>query len=775
MKLGLQSWSEKAGEKPGPDLAATQASPPGSFEAPQPEELAGLFPQFEILQLLGQGGMGAVYKARQTSLDRLVALKIINPDAADDPDFAERFTREAQALARLSHQNIVTVHDFGQADGLYYFVMEFIDGANLRQMLEAGSLEPPQALEIIPHICDALQFAHDEGIVHRDIKPENILIDKKGRVTIADFGLAKLMGRGPDDFTLTGNRQVMGTPRYMAPEQMEGSHQVDHRADIYAMGVVFYEMLTGELPIGRFAPPSKKVQVDVRIDEVVLRTLEKELDLRYQHAGDVKTDVETIGSQPREAAPRVFGGEYRSKTTVFGVPLVHIALGFDPNTHRTRTAKGIIAVGDKAVGVVAIGRYAFGGVALGVVACGLFALGGAVLGGLAIGGLASGVIAVGGIALGIYAGGGRAWGMHDLGSSVHDSGATQLFQRLPWAPSWPQGIAGFEIGMPVFAALMIPVVWLVFFRNNRLQPESGDASNCTDGAFDRELKVGMWSRLPLILRAGLTGLAITALGGIVWGLLIVANQSTTPRFPWAVGAMALVLWLFWRYLNGWGWPRSTAQLRRSYLRANSVSPKVFGLAVISGVAGIVAMAALWIVTERLMPMPHQLPDMSAYPSYVVIPMLVMASLVAPICEEAGFRGYTQVPLEKRYGPKAAILISSIFFALAHVTHGFFPPQLFLYFLGGLVCGVSAYLTNSILPGIAIHIFADLTFFFVVWPGDATRVPVSQSGVDFWLGTHVIQFLGFGMLAAFGFRMLAHYRRGENVGSSDAASTESFVG
>jgi len=134
MKLGLESWAEKVGEKSGSDLAATQVSPPGSFEAPQPEELAGRFPHLEILQLLGQGGMGAVYKARQTSLDRLVALKIIKPDAADDPDFAERFAREAQALARLSHQNIVTVHDFGQADGLYYFVMEFIDGANLRQM-----------------------------------------------------------------------------------------------------------------------------------------------------------------------------------------------------------------------------------------------------------------------------------------------------------------------------------------------------------------------------------------------------------------------------------------------------------------------------------------------------------------------------------------------------------------------------------------------------------------------------------------------------------------
>jgi membrane protease YdiL (CAAX protease family) len=187
------------------------------------------------------------------------------------------------------------------------------------------------------------------------------------------------------------------------------------------------------------------------------------------------------------------------------------------------------------------------------------------------------------------------------------------------------------------------------------------------------------------------------------------------------------------------------------------------------------MAGLWIVTARLMTLPHQLPDMSAYPAYVVIPMLVMASLVAPICEEAGYRGYTQVPLERRYGPRTAILISSAFFALGHFTHGLFPPQLFLYFLFGLIVGVAAYLTNSILPGIVIHIFGDLTGFFWVWPGAATRVPVSESGVDFWLMAHAVQFLGFGLLAALGFRILAHWRRGEDVGSSVAASAQPPVG
>jgi predicted Ser/Thr protein kinase len=282
----------------------------GPSAALPPADLAAHFPQLEVLELLGQGGMGAVYKARQTRLDRLVALKVLPPEAGKDPAFVERFTREARALARLSHPHIVAVHDFGEAGGLYYFLMEFVDGVNLRQLLEAGPLRPAQALQIIPQICDALHYAHGEGVVHRDIKPENILLDRSGRVKIADFGLAKLLGRGPGDFTLTSSRQVMGTLHYMAPEQMERPLEVDHRADIYSLGVVFYEMLTHELPLGRFAPPSEKAPVDARLDDVVLRALEKEPEKRYQHASDVKTDVEAIVTGPtRERMARVVVAE----------------------------------------------------------------------------------------------------------------------------------------------------------------------------------------------------------------------------------------------------------------------------------------------------------------------------------------------------------------------------------------------------------------------------------------------------------------------------------
>ena len=180
--------------------------------------------------------------------------------------------------------------------------MEFVDGLTLRQLLDAGTLAPQEALAIVPQICEALQYAHDKGVVHRDIKPENILMDRSGQVKIADFGLAKLVGREAKDvdFTLTGAGQVMGTPHYMAPEQLEHPQSVDHRADIYSLGVVFYQMLTGELPLGRFAPPSRKVQIDVRLDEVVLRALEKDPDRRYQQASEVKTEVDTIRQTPQE-------------------------------------------------------------------------------------------------------------------------------------------------------------------------------------------------------------------------------------------------------------------------------------------------------------------------------------------------------------------------------------------------------------------------------------------------------------------------------------------
>jgi len=280
-----------------------------AFEPPTVENLSKVFPALQIEKLIGAGGMGAVYKARQAGLDRVVALKILPAEFGHDVKFALRFTREARTLAKLTHPNIVSVFEFGNVEDTYYFLMEYVDGCTLRDAVTARQLDPERALAIVPHLCDALQYAHDKGVIHRDIKPENILMALDGSVKIADFGLSRILGNDGQATVLTGTHQIMGTPRYMAPEQLEGARGVDHRADIYSLGVVFYEMLTGELPIGRFAPPSQKVEIDVRLDEVVLRTLEKEPQHRYQHASQIKSDVHSITSTDNPALARTIVGD----------------------------------------------------------------------------------------------------------------------------------------------------------------------------------------------------------------------------------------------------------------------------------------------------------------------------------------------------------------------------------------------------------------------------------------------------------------------------------
>ena len=271
-------------------------------EIPSLERIAAAFPQLEVLELIGRGGMGFVFKARQPHLDRFVALKLLPDKLAKDALFAERFNREGRVLAKLNHANIVSVYDFGQAGGFYYLAMEYVDGVNLRQAMRAGRFSPAEALALVPKVCEALQYAHEQGILHRDIKPENILLDTKGRVKIADFGIAKLVGEDQTSVTLTNTGAALGTPHYMAPEQFEKPATVDHRADIYSLGVVFYEMLTGELPIGRFAAPSSKTPVNSTVDDVVFRTLEKDRERRFQSAGEMKTQVEHLGEGTNAAA-----------------------------------------------------------------------------------------------------------------------------------------------------------------------------------------------------------------------------------------------------------------------------------------------------------------------------------------------------------------------------------------------------------------------------------------------------------------------------------------
>lgn len=296
--------------EPGDATVPLGAVPPA---IPYLGTIAAAFPHLEILEFIGQGGMGCVFKARQPQLNRVVALKILPESLGRDPAFAERFTREAQALAALNHPNIVTIHDFGQSGGFYFLLMEYVDGVNLRQLLRARKLSPEEALAVVPPLCDALQFAHDRGIVHRDIKPENLLLDRAGRIKIADFGIARMLRvpggastpsapsaapKSPEGAGVASSAPTIpaGTPGYMAPEQKSAPSTVDSRADIYSLGVVVYELLTGELPGAPLLPPSQKVQIDVRLDAIVLRALAQTPELRYSTAAEFRTRLETLAS-----------------------------------------------------------------------------------------------------------------------------------------------------------------------------------------------------------------------------------------------------------------------------------------------------------------------------------------------------------------------------------------------------------------------------------------------------------------------------------------------
>jgi serine/threonine protein kinase len=256
-------------------------------------------PELEILEPLGRGGMGVVYRTRQIKLDRLVALKLIRPESADDPAFFERFSREARAMARLNHPNIVTVHDFGETGGLCYLVMELVEGSDLRTRIKNGPVDPKAAILIAMQICDALDYAHQRGVIHRDIKPENILLDPVRGVRIADFGLAKLLLPGSDP-SLTATQHVMGTPHYMAPESLDGAREIDHRSDVFSLGVVLYEMLTGELPLGRYELPSETVGTDEQLDEILEKALARKRSDRYGSIADFRRELAELAENEYE-------------------------------------------------------------------------------------------------------------------------------------------------------------------------------------------------------------------------------------------------------------------------------------------------------------------------------------------------------------------------------------------------------------------------------------------------------------------------------------------
>lgn len=295
-----------------PAASPPSAIPPrttgGGFRwsPPTTAKLQAQLPNYIVVSLLGHGGMGAVYRAIQSGLDRPVAIKILPPGIdLEDPTYAQRFKNEARTMARLDHPGIVPVYECGQTPGgLLYFVMAFIDGTDVHQLLRAAPqrrLPPEHALAITAHICDALSYAHSHGVIHRDIKPANILIDTVGRVKIADFGLAKIDDPADRGFTKTG--LAMGTPDYVAPEALILGEKVDGRADLYAVGVMLYQMLTGEVPRGAFKPVSQKIPgLDPRFDGLIETAMQTDRDDRFPTSTAMRTALDPLLFAPLTAA-----------------------------------------------------------------------------------------------------------------------------------------------------------------------------------------------------------------------------------------------------------------------------------------------------------------------------------------------------------------------------------------------------------------------------------------------------------------------------------------
>jgi serine/threonine protein kinase len=322
--------------------SAERSAPKQGWLPPSVEEMQKLLPQYHVSRFLARGGMGAVYEGVQKSLERRVAIKILPPDIEDnDIHFAERFKAEARAMARLAHPGIVTVFDAGEtAGGLLYFVMELVEGTDVAQMVSSeGRLSAVSALKIITQVCEALGFAHEEGIIHRDIKPSNIMVDRKGRVKVADFGLAKVTAQETGGFTKTNT--ALGTPDFIAPEALMPGMQVDQRADLYAVGVMLYQMLTGHVPRGRFLLPSFMVpEIDPRLDAIVDKAMQTDRERRYSTAIEMKTDVELFSQE-------------KAKESRFAVPAhAQSPAGVGPAKSRKLILLGLSAAALMVIGAV---------------------------------------------------------------------------------------------------------------------------------------------------------------------------------------------------------------------------------------------------------------------------------------------------------------------------------------------------------------------------------------------------------------------------------------
>lgn len=261
-------------------------------------------PGFEISYQIGRGAMGSVYRARQIKTGRLVAIKVLSHDLSERADLVARFEREAYALKSLTNPNVVTIIDAGNVDDMHYFAMEFIDGITLRTRINRSPIPIEEACLITKQMLNGLKAAHKHGIIHRDLKPENVLLayDQRdfsqmpSRVVLVDFGLVGIGGLAFDPHpNLTRSKVTMGTVNYMAPEQHVDAKRVDHRSDLYSAGVIFFEMLTKELPLGRYLLPTERgMDVPKEVDRILATALSRSLDQRYASADDFQSDLEKI-------------------------------------------------------------------------------------------------------------------------------------------------------------------------------------------------------------------------------------------------------------------------------------------------------------------------------------------------------------------------------------------------------------------------------------------------------------------------------------------------
>ncbi len=245
---------------------------------------------YTITGKIGQGGIAEIYRGRQESLGRDVAIKILAANLVTDADIVRRFERESMVIARLNHPNIVHVIDKGKAGGRYYFVMEFVDGTSLREVIDSPRIPLSAKLDMVVQVCKGLDYAHKNGVIHRDIKPTNILIDRNGNARVADFGIAQMVGAA--DCDMTSSDIIMGTLSYMSPEQKTSSTNVDQTTDIYATGVILYEILTGRKPQGHFKLPSESnPEIPRGFDTIVLKCLAQEPKDRFQTAVELKDAI----------------------------------------------------------------------------------------------------------------------------------------------------------------------------------------------------------------------------------------------------------------------------------------------------------------------------------------------------------------------------------------------------------------------------------------------------------------------------------------------------